>query len=170
MEKKEYLVKDTFDIANYMGVVKLIAEGFFSGGDYTPHFGKINAMRLFYNICVVESPLDFETEIITDTDMNVILEDERFMPVFAKALHTNNDFELTFGNAYKDAIDIVNVKKGSLGQLTDSILEFLSDSLNSLGKALSPENIGRWESIAKEFKGNDMKIDNIIKLIGEQIK
>ncbi|MBQ2396113.1 MAG: hypothetical protein II304_03595 [Bacteroidales bacterium] len=167
MDNKKIVYNDTFDIANYLGTVKTIVDGFFSGGEYNPAYGKINTMRLFHNFCITDSPFDVPDEIVTDMDMNVLLESNEFLQTFEDMLNTQSPFTLTFGNAYREALDIVETRKSGLGQVTETIKSFVMDFIDGLNNSLSADNIARLEKIAENVQNGDLSADSIVAAFGK---
>ena len=54
-------VKENFEIVDFATMVdSIVAEYFDAEGNYTPHIGMLNAMRVFYNECVTESKFDIQ--------------------------------------------------------------------------------------------------------------
>ena len=168
MENKKYVIDDIFTIADYIGLTDSIANGFFSQGDYTPAYGRINAMRLFFNICVKESPFNFNGDVETDIEMDELIKSEDFLVEFDKALKTNSPYKLTFGRAYIDAMDIVESKKSGIGLLADKISSVVTTILNNINNSLDGETISRLERISQDISNGDFTTDNIVRTLGEK--
>lgn len=169
MEKKKYVVNDIFEIADYIGLVNAIASKFFSGGEYQPSYGKINAMRMFFNICVKESPFNFVSDVETDIEMNEVLKDEEFLAVFGESLNNDTPYKLTFGNAYRDAIDIVEAKKSGIGQVAETIKSLLSDLLDNIENLLNPETLSKLEKISEDVSSGNLSAESIAKAFGNKV-
>lgn len=168
MDKKKYVIKDTFEVANYIGLSKIIADGFFPFGEYLPSEGKINAMRLYFNICVQESPFEFTGNVETDKEMNEILADEEFTQCFLESMAKTSMFELTFANAYYDALEVVETRKSSLSQVVDTIKNSFGDLLESITDTLNPDSITKLENMIKEANNINLSDDKVVQLVDKK--
>lgn len=113
------------EVLNYLILVEEIAKGFFNEETmaYQPHIGKLNAMRLYYNNCVVEGECTekYGTEINDVDTLSEIIENTNFVKVFNNALIDSLEdecsHEFSFETAYWDAFNIVEYKKSSIGTI-----------------------------------------------------
>jgi len=130
----------------FIHLVDDIVDGYFDAGVYQPHLGELNAMRLFFNY-------KHPGEEIQDLDIFVgILEDEEFIKSFYQEICHADPYEaLNFANAFRLAMEIVNTKKSSLGNLLDLVNNWLSN----IGTVLSQENIDKISEIADGIKNGD---------------
>ena len=59
--------RNQFDVLEYTTLVNQLVDGFFDeNGEYTPHIGDMNAMLLFYNVCVVDKDVVTESGLPID--------------------------------------------------------------------------------------------------------
>ena len=64
MKETKFSVKTELNVIDYVSMVNaIVSEYFDEDGTYTPHIGKMNAMRLFYNNCVTDSKYDIEHNV-----------------------------------------------------------------------------------------------------------
>lgn len=152
-----FKINTNFELFDYLSLVNEIALEFFSDeSTYQPHIGKINTMRLFYNKCVTEEGHDENNnhDIIDATDMVDIVSNVAFIEAYNEALAVT-DIRLDFGNAYKDAMEIVNVKKSSLGNAVELVISVLNRLLGGFSDVLTDDNLEKISQIAKDIsKGN----------------
>ena len=110
-------VNNKLGIVDYVELVNnLVAEYYDERGEYTPHYGRLNAMRLYYNICVKTDLFDLPHSITDAMDMEKLIDCEEFLRAFDDAIIGQFDDEVgyngisgfTFGDAFRDATDSVN--------------------------------------------------------------
>lgn len=154
MENK-YKVNCNLSVLDYVSMANDIAECYFDDdGTYTPHIGRINAMRLFYNRCVIEGkPEGIETIDSSIEDMDRIVSDKDFVEIFEESRYPNTE-GLVFGNAYADALEIVDSKRNSL---MDTVVKFA----DRLGALISEDNIENFSSIAKDIASGNINSKTI---------
>ena len=150
-----FIINDKFDIVDYSILVEQIAEGYFDDGKYVPHLGRINTIMLFHSHCVDDGKIvDKEDFEIQTEDMDIILSNAEFIEEYNKCLQSGT-CELCFSNAYMDAMEIVNTRKGSAW----NSVEFIMDAVESLSEkvlpALSEENLDRLSNIVGSISNKD---------------
>lgn len=153
-------IDTNLNIEKYIEVVQQIADGFFAeDGSYAPHLGRINAMGTFMDYCVKESKWDG----IDNPDANEALLDSEVIDAYTDALLNDNPVAMNFGNAYKDALAIVENRNGSIVQLATLVNGFVE-------KYLTPDNIAKLFGDSERFKEiAEADPNKVISLI-EQIK
>jgi len=146
-------INTKLNLYDYIAVVEEIAFGFFSESDeYRPHYGRLNAMRVFYNLCVKESSHD-ETvphDFVDLSMLETIVDDDEFIVEYRKAI-VFDEYDLSFGSAYADAIRIVHEKNRSNGTILGKILKYLqgisndmsSVDINEVAKAINGANVDK---------------------------
>lgn len=152
------------DIINYVALTEAIAEGFFDENDnYVPHYGKLNAMRIFYNQCVTDS--DYEDKISHDVVhpmlMDELLSDENFIQAFEEAL--SGTATTTFGAAYYDALEIVDYRKRSATTLINHVTKQLNELIAQITSAVTPDMLEQAAKIADDIKTGNLSADSIVK-------
>lgn len=158
---------------DYLAMVNEIALEFFDeDGVYQPHIGKINAMRLFYNNCVKNSPYDekYGHDIVDAMDMVDIVADKDFIYAYNEAITIGDYNKLDFGNAYKDAIRMVDVKKSSFGNVVEIIGSMINRIIGTISPVLTDENIKKVSQIAKEISSGNISANAIVNAYAEHMK
>lgn len=148
------------NLINYAAIVEAIADGYFDfDGTYQPHIGIMNTMRIFYNECVVESFFDekYPHNITNILDMKDILNDDEFIKAFNSCINSE-DISFNFGNAYCDAMEIVENRKGSLVNMFELIKNLIVDLSSELKDVVTPENLESLRTVAAAI-GNGNTLD-----------
>lgn len=166
-------IKTDLGIIEYYYIVEEIAHEYFDeNGEYQPHIGILNTMRLFYNKCVTES--EFDVEIPHDnTDamkMEPLLADKGFIKAFNDAISGNGMVCLNFANACQNAMDIVNDKKSSISRVTDIIKKSIEAITDMISPALSEENITAVSKIAQGFADGNISADAIVEAYANKLR
>lgn len=81
-------VKTELGIIGYVSMVdEIVLEYFNADGEYQPHIGMLNAMRLFYNECVKESKFDEQLahDNIDAMEMEALVADQEFIEAYNRA-------------------------------------------------------------------------------------
>ena len=135
MENKKFVIDCRLGVLDYVTMVNSIANDYFDeDGTYTPHIGKLNVMRLFYNNCVKDGKPDGLDAIVDVEDIELIIKDEEFICEFNKAIETDTTINLDFANAYRDAMDMVNTRKNSFA----SAIEIFKGAMIGITEKISP--------------------------------
>lgn len=151
------------NIVKYTAIVEAIADGYFDfDGTYQPHIGMMNAMRVFYNECVTESIFDekYPHNITNILDMQDIVNDDDFIKVFNSCLKSE-DISFDFGNAYFDAMKIVDNRKGSLANMFEQIKNMITGFSAELEHILTPDNLKAVKEVAVAL-GNGSALDDAL--------
>ncbi len=149
------VINTELDIIQYVKCVDDIAEKFFNEGlDYDPAVGVLHAMCVFYNLCVEDSKFkDSLGDMVHDVlDIREVAKDPEFVKEFNKAIRKQDDFCLNFGNAYKQAMDIVETKKNPVNNVIELIRELGLGALNSMGELFKNGGIAIPDTM--EFQSN----------------
>lgn len=168
MANKEIIVKDNVDIVIYSAAVQAIANKFFDDeNNYTPHFGRTNAIAVFFNYFVDGASLNnYFSDVEDDIDVDFLLVNEDCLNLYNKALKGNGTFRLDFSNAYIDAIDIVNQKKTSIGNIIDSVQKAVSVITDKISSVFTGENLERLTEIAKYVSSGNLSAESIVAAYG----
>jgi len=161
MNDKKIVVETKLSMTDYISLVNAIAiEYFDEEGNYHPYIGELNAMRLFWNLCVKESHLDSDElghDLHTVLDIEDIVADNEFIGAYNEAICNCGKVEMTFGYAYSTAMDMVNHCKSSLTGIVDMIKGTFEGLIKNLGSMATPENIATLTKIAKDVSnGTDL--------------
>lgn len=165
MDDKKMVVDTKLEMFPYLQAVNDIALEYFNvDGVYQPHIGVLNAMRIFYNLCVKESKFDDEYghDIYEATDMEKIVLDEEFMTEFNKAIWNTENIVFTFGNAYQQALDIVECKKISFENTITMISKAITDIIEQFSAAMNEETIDKIVDVANKISDNKINADTIV--------
>lgn len=154
-------------VVDYAIMVESLASEFFNleTGDYQPHLGNLNAMRVFYNTFYRDEEKD--DAIIDALDMNPIVSDIDFITAFNDAITSCSGIQLDFANAYRDALDIVESRKTSVGRIFTGIKEGLQNLVETMSPAMDEENIGKIYSVVQEIAKGNISMDKIVKTYGK---
>ena len=158
-----------FGVVKYVEAVNAIVEGYFdANGKYQPHMGLLNAMCVFYNMCVKESKYDDEIphNMFDSFDLEALVSDQEFEEAFQNSMEIKA-IRLDFANAFRDAIDIVNEKKGSTARIIEVIRIELEKLIQSAGNVMTEENMAIMEKIAKHIKDGNLDVDKFIETYGQ---
>lgn len=163
------VIKKDFSVIDYVSLVNGIADEFFDvNGEYQPHFGRLNVMRLFYNECVTESKFDLPHDFNDALMLEPLIQDEEFIAEFNKALKGDGSVRLDFANAYAEAMEIVNVRKGSFGNAVDVIKSAISNIVDMINPVLGTDNIEKFKQIADSFTSGNLSADAIVGAFGNK--
>ena len=162
MKNSDFTVNTKLGIFDYIVLVDNMAEEYFDDkGNYQPHYGSLNAMRLFYNYCVAPNSKDALAIIDLEhlSDLADVVADPEFIKAFVTA--TMDITPVTFGCAYADVKKIVEQKNsfaGTISSIVNSIKE-LSDALPEIsGMVNNPEKAYAESDKFKELTGQVINI------------
>lgn len=159
--EKTMTIETKLSVIEFVSTVNSIAlEYFDDAGNYTPHIGLLNAMRVFYNTCVKESKHDTDHPHNIDdaVEIGTIAEDDEFIESFNKAIQTDR-YALDFATAYNEAISIVEQKKYTMQNIIDVIKKSLLEIIDNMNDILTPENIENIAKITKSINNNENEAD-----------
>lgn len=148
---KNIIVKTDFDLIKFVSLVQEIAEGFFDEDEYVPHIGELNAMRLYYNECVVESKFDIPHNFEDANLLADLVRDKGFMCCYNRDVCVDGTSKLDFANAYSKALDIVEYRKGSAYTIVNILKRTVGEIVESVGTLLSSDNIEKLADVAKDM-------------------
>lgn len=165
-------IDKSLDFYDYLLTIRSIADAYFnmSNGAYEPYFGEMNAIRLFYNLCVKESDFSeqFGNEINDYESVAILAEDQEFMTAYNNAtIISSEDKYFSFGRAYCMAMDMVETKKTSFGQTASIVSDAIQAIMNKLGTLLTEENMGYIKTISSEIAKGGFNAEDIVKAYGE---
>lgn len=167
MANKEIIVKDNVDIVIYTTAVNEIVDKFFSEGDYTPHFGRINSVGVFFNYFVnLESIDDYLNDANNTFDLDYILSNDEYMALYNTALNGDGSYKLNFANAFSDAMDIVKQRNASFSGVIDNIKNAAAFIYDKISPTFTGENIERLSEIAKDVSNGNLSAESIVSAYG----
>lgn len=153
--------RNQFDVLEYTTLVNQLVDGFFDeNGEYTPHIGDMNAMLLFYNVCVVDKDVVTESGLPIDDfdnldEVNALFSDDDFIGCYNEAIAYTGTILYDFGNALKTALEIVNYRVNSVSRALLAIYNQFSETLNKINTLMSPENIQLLSEFAKNVSNSN---------------
>jgi len=151
-------------------LVASIAEGYFDDGEYTPHFGILNVMRLFFNECVekVGNKKAVKSESLDDIERFV--NDPDFIAEFNKVIFYDDDkfiIDMTFEYAYQTAMGIVAQRTTSWGELTNILIDVIKKVAAYAKDLASEENIQLLQELSKKLSDGGITADAIVEAYGK---
>lgn len=160
---KNIKINTNLEMVEYIVLINNMADAFFDDkGNYQPHIGVINAMRVFYNVCVISSDFDDEyPHNIEDLlDMSDIVVDKDFCEAFLKSINEAEFFD--FGNAYSQVLDIVNSKKNNIGNLGEKIIKYAEKIVESINETMTEDNLEILDKIISKSKDGGLNEKAIV--------
>lgn len=169
MKTEKMIVNTKLKMIDYFVIVNEIALEFFDEeGEYQPQIGMFNAMRLFYNNCVIQSKFDIPHNITDAMDMEPLINDEEFIMAFNNAIVSDySKINIDFANAYKNALDIVETKKKSFERIIDSAKNIITSILDIINPILSDEHIDKVSEIAQDISNGKISAEAVIDAYGK---
>ena len=150
-------VNTKLDYQNYLTCVEALTESFFDeDGNYAPHIGRIMSVSLFLDFCVEDSGINMEE----DNMIVQIFGNEEILMAFeneVQACMESGKPALRFGNAFMDAMAIVEQKKNFL-------VNTLTVFANQLKQVMTPENIARLQEVSKDIDATLGGGNNVVSL------
>ena len=170
----KYTIRETnFTPLEWAVIVDSIAEGYFFENKYTPHFGLLNTMRIFYNECVEkidntvpEKALDLDSldSFINDPDFILVFNNEFEAPNSAKV------YQLSFAQAFKSAMEMVKQRTNAWGELTNILSDAISKLIEYAQNLASEENLNLLQALASSLADKQITADDIVEAYGKIIK
>lgn len=162
--------RNKLELAEYIAVAEIIADGFFDvAGQYAPHYGALNAYRMFYNMCVTKSKYDeqYGHEIGLEEAAEIISDDE-FISKFDTCVRSDCG-GLTFSAAYRAAMEMVWQRKSSIGSAVTLITSLIKDIAEKINNVMSGDNLARIETIANDIKEGKLSADAVVEAYGKKL-
>ena len=158
----------TLSLTDYLVAVDSIANEYFDDqtGEYTPQYGFLNAMRVFYNMCVKTDLYDLSHDITDALDMEKLVVDEDFVDAFNRGMVGDGQFRFNFANAYMQAMDIVSNKNNSVRHTLNEILSQVLTELQSISNTMTTENIDKISKIADDIAKGNLSAEQIAEAYG----
>ena len=169
MKTKKMKVNTYLGMVEYLTMVnEIVLEYFDEDGNYQPQIGILNAMRLFYNECVIESKFELPHDITDAMDMEIMVTDDEFVSEFNNAIIGDiPGIRFDFANAYKDAMDIVETKKSSIERAVDSVKKMIFSVLDVINPLLSDEHIDKVAEIAHDVANGKISAEAVVDAYGK---
>lgn len=148
MEDKRIEVHTNLSISEYIFLVNEIVDGYFydgednevlniRNGEYVPHIGNLNAMRLFYNYCMTGNGYGVPHNVKDALEMEAIVKDEDFIRMFNESIAGDGYMQIDFANAYACAIELIDIRLNSTSTALDKLKAHVVDIINKLGDVVN---------------------------------
>lgn len=158
-----FKVNNNLSIVDYSIAVRNIVSKFFDeDGNYTPHFGKINAMVVFYNYFVIESKFDLDHTITENIEADILANDEDFIMAFNNAIKGDGCIRLDFANAYSDALDIVHTKNTTIAGAIESFKNGIAKFADKINPIFTEDSINKLSKIAEDVSNGNLSAESIV--------
>lgn len=164
--------KNKIELAEFLAISEIIADGYFDEtGAYAPHYGIMNAYRVFYNVCVTKSPYDetYGHNIINIEELDEIVSDDEFVTKFETCVNSGKQ-GLTFSAAFNNAMQMVDARKSSIGSAVTMIVDAIQGIADRAKSVMSDENMKHIASIAKDIGNGKITADDIVNAYGKQLE
>lgn len=170
MEQERVMVINTnLSVVDFVVMVDDIAIEYFDiSGEYTPHIGLLNVMRLFYNKCVKESKYDEDVphEVADIMLMKDIVADKDFIRCFNEAIEERG-YALNFATAYSEAMKIVDQKKSSIFNVIDIIKNSLMQLVGNMNETLASDKIDKVLSMFGKQSDENLDLNTVMKIFNQ---
>lgn len=156
---KEIKYKEYFNVAEYYTMVNDIVDGYFSeDGSFAPHIGDMSAMLTFFNNCVLNKQEITEKEFIEEVvDAEVLFANTDFIVAFNEAIYFDGDIKYDFSNIYKNAMEIVQYRIGSIQYAVNKAMNGLDALVKSINSVMNEDVINNLTEFAQNV--SDGKYD-----------
>lgn len=165
MATNEMVIDTKLDLVDYLAMVNILSSEYFDeNGEYQPQYGRLNAMRQFYNYCVKSSKFEDEIphDIFDALDMRPLVADEDFVKAFETAVSPKSEMAFDFANAYRDALDIVETRKNSFDRVIFSVRHALETIMDKINPLLTEDNIEKVSAIAKDIGNGKLSAQALV--------
>lgn len=183
---------ENLGINEYIFATDKIAQVYFDGDNqYQPHIGLLETMWLFYSLCVTETKYDKDINAKLDemekarkeknTDDNKqmfdltiyqdLFSDDEFIKEFNNVVtsYKKPNYGLTFGSAFRSAMEIVKTKRNSVNSLEYTITKILTELADKFENLISPDKIEELTDIAKRIQTGETAADAVVQAYGKQV-
>lgn len=184
---------ENLGINEYIFATDKIAQVYFDGDNqYQPHIGLLETMWLFYSLCVTETKYDKDINVKLDemekarkeknTDDNSkqmfdltiyqdLFSDDEFVKEFNNVVtsYKKPNYGLTFGSAFRSAMEIVKTKRNSVNSLEYTITKILTELADKFENLISPDKIEELTDIAKRIQTGETAADAVVQAYGKQV-
>ena len=183
---------ENLGINEYIFATDKIAQVYFdSDNQYQPHIGLLETMWLFYSLCVTETKYDKDINAKLDemekarkeknTDDNKqmfdltiyqdLFSDDEFVKEFNNVVtsYKKPNYGLTFGSAFRSAMEIVKTKRNSVNSLEYTITKILTELADKFENLISPDKIEELTDIAKRIQSGETAAKAVVQAYGEEV-
>lgn len=183
---------ENLGINEYIFATDKIAQVYFDGDNqYQPHIGLLETMWLFYSLCVTETKYDKDINAKLDemekarkeknTDDNKqmfdlaiyqdLFSDDEFVKEFNNVVtsYKKPNYGLTFGSAFRSAMEIVKTKRNSVNSLEYTVTKILTELADKFENLISPDKIEELTDIAKRIQTGETAAKAVVQAYGEEV-
>ena len=184
---------ENLGINEYIFATDKIAQVYFDGDNqYQPHIGLLETMWLFYSLCVTETKYDKKIKTKLDElekarkeqnsddnnkqmfDLTIyqdLFSDDEFVKEFNNVVtsYKKPNYGLTFGSAFRSAMEIVKTKRNSVNSLEYTITKILTELADKFENLISPDKIEELTDIAKRIQTGETAADAVVQAYGKQV-
>lgn len=183
---------ENLGINEYIFATDKIAQVYFdSDNQYQPHIGLLETMWLFYSLCVTETKYDKDINAKLDEmekarkeqntdnskqmfDLTIyqdLFSDDEFIKEFNNVVtsYKKPNYGLTFGSAFRSAMEIVKTKRNSVNSLEYTITKILTELADKFENLISPDKIEELTDIAKRIQTGETAADAVVQAYGKQV-
>lgn len=168
MDENKFVIDSNLNLIEFLAMTESIADGYFDDdGNYQPHYGLINAMRLFYNVCVKQSKFDekYPHNIVEMSDLDEIITDDYFRQYFYNEIY-NGVEGINFNTAYDNAREIVHQRNSSVTNIGEQVKHMLVNFTDSISAYLNEDNLNKIGVIAQDIQNGKLSADSIVEAYG----
>ena len=170
MTEKLIFVKDNVGIVEYTAAIQEIVKKFFDeDSNYTPHFGRINAVGVFFNYFVDADSLDAFFPDKDEIDFDFLLNNGYCMNLYNDALNDNGGFRLDFANAYKDAMEIVKTRISTIAGAIEQFREGIMTIIDKISPFFSEDTINKLSKISDDVASGNLSAESIVNAFGKSM-
>jgi hypothetical protein len=183
---------ENLGINEYIFATDKIAQVYFdSDNQYQPHIGLLETMWLFYSLCVTETKYDKDINTKLDEmekarkeqntdnskqmfDLTIyqdLFSDDEFIKEFNNVVtsYKKPNYGLTFGSAFRSAMEIVKTKRNSVNSLEYTITKILTELADKFENLISPDKIEELTDIAKRIQSGETAAKAVVQVYGEEV-
>jgi hypothetical protein len=183
---------ENLGINEYIFATDKIAQVYFDGDNqYQPHIGLLETMWLFYSLCVTETKYDKDINVKLDEmekarkeqnpddkkqmfDLTIyqdLFSDDEFVKEFNNVVtsYKKPNYGLTFGSAFRSAMEIVKTKRNSVNSLEYTITKILTELADKFENLISPDKIEELTDIAKRIQSGETAAKAVVQAYGEEV-
>lgn len=186
---------ENLGINEYIFATDKIAQVYFDGDNqYQPHIGLLETMWLFYSLCVTETKYDKDINAKLEElekarkeqkqnpdnknkpmfDLTIyqdLFSDDEFIKEFNNVVtsYKKPNYGLTFGSAFRSAMEIVKTKRNSVNSLEYTITKILTELADKFENLISPDKIEELTDIAKRIQTGETAADAVVQAYGKQV-
>lgn len=171
-EQSKFSYRCNLSVIEYIAIVQNLADGFWGNDNvtYEPHYGFLNALQIFYNQCVIDTPYKEELPdgITGLKDIDLVANDKDFIIAFNNAISGGIVQRIDFANAYNDAMKIVETRKTSVDRIIGEVDKKAKEILNKIVEIMESDEIKELEKKLKNSGNEKIDYKKMIELVADE--